>query len=225
MNVYLIGRTEPGDVAVALGARICTSKKGLGEAWDDAIWGDNERIIRNVVNMGHESVLEHMNFTFGIEGVSRVLLAQLTRQRIASFSVQNQRYTGANLDLVIPDSMATAGLLDEVVEAKKAVRKLYEKAVSLGVPEEDARYFTLQAGKTQLVMTMNARELRHFFSLRCCNRAQWEIRELADRMLRICREEAPAVFEDAGPGCVRGACPEGKKSCGKLRRDLEARKA
>lgn len=157
---------------------------------------------------GHESVLEHAAFTFEVDGVSRVLLAQLTRHRLASFSVQSQRYCGADLDTVTPDSMATPDLIDDIVAAKKAVRKLYEKSIALGVPDEDARYYTFQAGKTSLIVTMNARELRHFFSLRCCNRAQWEIRHLANEMLRLCKDVAPALFENAGPGCVRGRCPE-----------------
>lgn len=90
--------------------------------------------------------------------------------------------------------------------------------INAGVPAEDARYILPQGITTKLYMTMNARELRHFFSLRCCTRAQWEIRALADEMLRLCKEVAPALFEDAGPGCVRGKCPEGEKSCGHPRR-------
>lgn len=177
-----------------------------------------DHALRGALACGHESVLEHAVYTFQIEGVSRVLLAQLTRHRIASFSVQSQRYCGANLDTVTPDSMAREELVDDLVELKRKVQDLYEKAVSLGVPEEDARYYTLQGGKTQLIMTMNARELRHFFSLRCCNRAQWEIRELADIMLTLCRATSPELFEDAGCACMRGKpCPEGKRSCGKPR--------
>ncbi len=150
-----------------------------------------------------------------------MLLAQLTRHRIASFSVQSQRYCGADLDLVIPESMCLPELADETITAIKAVEKLYAHALELGVPQEDARYFTLQAGLTKLTMTMNVRELRHFFSLRCCNRAQWEIRHMADEMLRVCREQIPFMFDKAGPGCVNTGCPEGKRSCGNPRRDEE----
>lgn len=175
----------------------------------------HDKSLSRAMDGGHLSVLEHAAFTFRLSGVSRVLLAQLTRHRIASYSVQSQRYCGANLDLVIPDSMAREELVDEMIDVKKAVEKLYTKAVALGVPAEDARYFTLQGGKTSLIMTMNARELRHFFELRCCNRAQWEIRDMACQMLALCKIAAPELFKNAGPGCLRTGCPEGKMCCGK----------
>jgi len=180
--------------------------------------GDPMQALRGAMKSGHMSVLEHANFTFHVSGVSRVLLAQITRHRLASFSVESQRYTGADFGLVIPDSMARADLVDDIVTARKVVEDLYAKARSLGVPDEDARYLTFQAGKTALDLTMNARELRHFFSLRCCNRAQWEVRQLADEMLRLCKQVAPALFEHAGPGCVWDGCPEGDRCCGKPRR-------
>jgi thymidylate synthase (FAD) len=166
---------------------------------------------------GHESVLEHAVFTFEVDEVSRVLLAQITRHRLASFSVQSQRYCGANQNVVTPDSMVHPELLGDIVAVKKAVDRLYKHARELGVPHEDCRYYTLQGGHTGFVMTMNGRELRHFFSLRCCNRAQWEIRELDDKMLELVKEVAPVMFADAGPGCVRGHCPE-HKPCGRPRK-------
>jgi thymidylate synthase (FAD) len=76
-----------------------------------------------------------------------------------------------------------------------------------------------------MMVTMNVRELRHFFSLRMCSRAQWEIRALATEMHRLCMDVAPALFENAGPGCLRGACPEGEKTCGKRNEIRAARKA
>lgn len=218
MNVTLIRHTLTPEELVALGARLCYSKTDLLGLQQQVAKSDQEGFCRKVIGMGHESVLEHASFTFGVEGVSRVLLAQLTRHRLASFSVQSQRYCGANMELVIPDSMCIPELVDDIVAVRRAVEELYSKAVGFGVPEEDARYLTLQAGTTRLMVTMNVRELRHFFSLRCCRRAQWEIREMADEMLAICKQIAPALFEDAGPGCVRGHCPEGEKSCGKPRR-------
>ena len=218
MNVTLIRHTLTPEELVALGARLCYSKTNLLDLQQKVAKSDQEGFCRKVIGMGHESVLEHASFTFGVEGVSRVLLAQLTRHRLASFSVQSQRYCGANMELVIPDSMCIPELVDDIVAVRRAVEELYSKAVGFGVPEEDARYLTLQAGTTRLMVTMNVRELRHFFSLRCCRRAQWEIREMADEMLAICKQIAPALFEDAGPGCVRGHCPEGEKSCGKPRK-------
>lgn len=203
MNVTLIRFTPEPDKLCGEAAAICTGYTG-----------DPLKALRGALLSGHQSIMEHASFTFRVEGVSRVLLTQLTRHRIASYSVQSQRYCGANLDVVIPDSMVDPDLDDEIVEVRRAVEKLYDKAISLGKPAEDARYFTLQGGVTSLIVTMNARELRHFFSLRCCNRAQWEIRELARRMMAECSVVAPELFKDAGPGCLRGPCPEGKRSCG-----------
>ena len=201
MKVTLMRHTAEPEMLAGWAAAMCYNGKNPA------------RSLKVAMDGGHESVLEHVTFTFEIEGVSRVLLAQLTRHRLASYSVQSQRYCGANLDLVVPDSMVRPELVDDIIEAKKAVEKLYKKATKLGVPDEDARYFTFQAGQTKLVMTMNARELRHFFALRCCTRAQWEIRHMARQMLALCQDVAPAIFADAGPGCVRGSCPEGEKSC------------
>ena len=203
MNVTLIRYTPEPDKLCGEAAAICTGYTG-----------DPLKALRGALDSGHESVAEHVSFTFRVEGVSRVLLAQLTRHRVASYSVQSQRYCGADLDIVVPDSMECPELVHEIVDVRRAVKKLYNKAISLGTPQEDARYFTLQGGVTSLIVTMNARELRHFFSLRCCNRAQWEIRELARQMLADCSVVAPELFKDAGPVCLRGPCPEGKRSCG-----------
>ena len=173
--------------------------------------------------MGHDSVLEHASFTFGVEGVSRVLLAQLTRHRLASFSVQSQRYVSYEngFGYVMPPKIAALG-----EEAQTEYRRQMDEMHAwycawqekLGAGEgsnEDARFVLPGACETRLMMTMNVRELRHFFSLRMCSRAQWEIRALATEMHRLCMEVAPALFADSGPGCLRGACPEGSKSCGR----------
>lgn len=207
MSVALLAHTAEPDRLCGRAAAICTGYTG-----------DPVQALRGALKSGHESIAEHATFTFAIDGVSRVLLAQITRHRLASFSVQSQRYCGADLETVTPESMIRPELVDDIIEAKRVVKRLYDKAIALGVPAEDARYYTFQGGVTRKIITMNARELRHFFGLRCCNRAQWEIRELADEMLRLCREVAPVLFADAGPGCVRGGCPEGAKSCGKPRR-------
>ena len=128
---------------------------------------DPRKSLQIAMDGGHESVLEHVSFTFEVDEVSRVLLAQITRHRLASFSVQSQRYVGANLLTVTPETMVNPELLGDIVEVKRAVDRLYNHARKLGVPHEDCRYYTLQGGYTGFVMTMNARELRHFFSLRC----------------------------------------------------------
>ncbi len=207
MKITLIDRSDPAACMTAAG--LCYNAK------------DPYKALLNAIECGHESVLEHCKFTFLVEGVSRVLLAQLTRHRIASFSVQSQRYCGADLELVIPETIIQAGALKEAQKLAEHVNIVYDHLLSKGVPQEDARYFTLQGGMTKLTMTMNVRELRHFFSLRCCNRAQWEIRHMADEMLRVCRKEIPFMFDKAGPGCVSTGCPEGKRSCGNPRRDEE----
>lgn len=184
---------------------------------------DGHKALMNALKSGHESLIEHLNFTFLIEDVSRVTLAQLTRHRLASYSVESQRYCGANMQCVIPDTInCDDELLMDVHKLCDQVEAFYQKALQKGVPAEDARYLTFQGGVTNLVMTMNARELRHFFSLRCCNRAQWEIRELADEMLRLCKQAMPDVFASAGAPCRRGKCPEGERSCGRVKNENQS---
>lgn len=216
MLVRLMSYTPDPDFVAGRAAAICVG----GNIHDREACA---KALRGALASGHESVIEHNAFTFLIEDVSRVLLAQLTRHRMASFSVESQRYCGANLDTVTPVFMMHPDLFDDLNDLENHVREVYAKALELGVPEEDARYFTLQAGQTRLIMTMNARELRHFFSLRCCNRAQWEIRKLAEEMLKQCREVAPQIFAKAGCACMQGKpCPEGKRSCGYPRKEGEA---
>lgn len=176
-----------------------------------------ESSLKHAVESGHTSVLEHASFTFRIEGISRACLAQLTRHRLASFDVQSQRYVKLdNPGLVIPETIRKSDIAQEAENMMRCSMNMYTLLLASGVPAEDARYVTPQAVPTKLIMTMNARELLHFFSLRTCNRAQWEIREMADEMLKICRKRAPEIFGKAGPGCVCGGCPE-KKPCGRPR--------
>ena len=205
MKAELIAFTPTASVVCCDAAAVCTASD------------NGYRSLQHSLASGHESILEHAVFTFRIEGISRVTLAQLTRHRLASFSVESQRYV--KLDdwkAVIPDTITKSKFLQEADEQIRHSMDLYRRMVEAGIPAEDARYVTPQAITTNLVMTMNARELRHFFSLRCCNRAQWEIRHLADEMLRLCRKEAPILFETAGPGCVTGNCPE-SRPCGQPR--------
>lgn len=209
MNVQLLRYTLNPDTIAGVAAGICYNAKSPSRALDSAMHG------------GHYSVLEHAVFTFAIDDVSRVLLAQLTRHRLASFSVQSQRYCGANKQCVIPNTVDEHDYVRAFSTVWDAAYSLYEEMVAAGIPEEDARYIIPQGVTCKLIMTMNARELRHFFALRTCNRAQWEIRELADEMLKLCKKAAPALFEGAGCGCVSGHCPEGRRSCGKPRHESE----
>ena len=185
-----------------------------GEAAGTCYRSDGEKALKAAMSGGHESVLEHAVFTFRIRGVSRVLLAQLTRHRLVSYSVESQRYTNSRDNPVyLPLSIITSNIYEMVETHVEEAERLYAEMLGKGIPKEDARYILPQGVTTNLVMTANARELRHIFSLRCCNRAQTEIRGLAWKMLRLCQEAAPGLFKDAGPGCVRGRCPE-KKPCG-----------
>ncbi|MBR5878006.1 MAG: FAD-dependent thymidylate synthase [Akkermansia sp.] len=182
-----------------------------------------DRSLANAMDGGHLSVTEHATFTFEVEGVSRVLLAQLTRHRLASYSVQSQRYISLDnkFRYVVPKAIRDLGLA-QVREFEKQMEQMHKWYCiwqnKLGGPgekaNEDARFILPQATATSLIVTMNARELMHFFELRCYNRAQWEIREMADAMLRECKLVAPDLFRNAGPGCVRQYCPEGQRGCG-----------
>ena len=170
--------------------------------------------------MGHHSVLEHAVFTFSVEGVSRALTHQLVRHRVASYSQQSQRYVSMREPtFVTPHTVEGNEEASKVFEeTMAAIWEAYGKLESMGIPAEDARYLLPNGCTTNITITMNARELLHFFSLRCCNRAQWEIREMADRMLELCMEVSPVIFREAGPPCMRGPCPEGKLTCGHPRR-------
>ncbi|MDO5143017.1 MAG: FAD-dependent thymidylate synthase [bacterium] len=233
LNVTLLRHTLSPEETVALGAKLCYSRATIGSLSERISAADQTAFVEKIMGMGHESVLEHASFTFGVEGVSRVLLAQLTRHRLASFSVQSQRYVsyGSGFGYIVPPRIEALGE-DAVREYRHQMDTMHawycawqEKLGSGEGANEDARFVLPGACETRLMMTMNVRELRHFFALRMCNRAQWEIRALATQMHRLCMEIAPALFQDAGPGCLRGACPEGAKCCGKAAEVRMQRKA
>lgn len=214
MQVKLIRCTAAPEELCGEAAALCTGYEG-----------NPVNALKGALRRGHESVAEHASFTFRIEGVSRALLAQLTRHRIASFSVQSQRYVDmGDMSVVVPPSIEFDKVLyDEYRELMERVNSFYRWAVLRGVPKEDARYVTPQAACTKLIVTMNARELMHLFELRTCNRAQWEIRRMADLMLEECTVAAPEMFKNAGCACMQGKpCPEGKNTCGKPRKRVQA---
>ena len=173
-----------------------------------------KRLIKRVTGYGHTSVIEHASFTFSVEGVSRAMTHQLVRHRIASYTQQSQRYvTYDTLEkYVTPESVSGNADAKKVFdETLKKISETYQKLLELKIPKEDARFILPNAAKTNIIVTMNARELRHFFNLRCCVRAQWEIRDVAVEMLRQAKKAAPVLFEDCGPTCVElGYCTEGK---------------
>ena len=224
LKVILLRATPDPDEIVALGARLCYAQADVESLRERVEAKDQQAFVERVMERGHLSVTEHASFTFAVEGVSRALLAQLTRHRIASFSVQSQRYVSMadGFDYVVPPSISALGA-DAEAEFVRQMEQMHawycqwqEKLGGAGESaNQDARFVLPNAAATRLLVTMNARELLHFFELRCCNRAQWEIREMAWQMLACCREAAPALFAHAGPACVSGPCPEGKNTCGR----------
>ncbi len=217
MNVELLYHTPNPERAIATAARLCYAPVGAAELMETMSDERVKSVLGTIMRGGHFSTLEHASFTFAIEGVSRSLTHQLVRHRLASYNQQSQRYVKFKEDVpvVVPPVIAENEELQAIYdEAMAATSEAYLKLVAAGVPAEDARYVLPNACETKIVVTMNARELYHFFEVGCCNRAQWEIRELAWKMLELVRPLAPFVFAQAGPGCVKGACPEGKMCCG-----------
>ncbi|MGI6216989.1 MAG: FAD-dependent thymidylate synthase [Coriobacteriales bacterium] len=217
MNVQLLYHTENPERAVATAARICYASVGAAELMNTMSDEQVRSVLRTIMESGHYSTLEHASYTFAVDGVSRALTHQLVRHRLASFNQQSQRYVKFDEEpnVVVPDTVNADPELRKIFDsAIDSCWDAYAKLAQAGVPAEDARYVLPNACESKIVITMNIRELLHFFELRCCNRAQWEIREMANRMLDLVKPTAPYIFMDAGAPCRRGACPEGKMSCG-----------
>ncbi len=244
MKVELIAHTPEPEKLVATAAKLCYSSSGISGLREGLTEEKTESFIDMLVSIGHESVMEHVSFTFGIEGISRACSHQLVRHRIASYSQKSQRYVNesgfefitppaveelpeakAEFDRIIADITEgyekIADMLTEKHKAEFISEGLDEKSAASKarkLANEDARFLLPNACETKIVVTMNVRSLFNFFCHRCCNRAQWEIRAVAIEMLRLCRQEAPHLFAKAGPSCVmEGRCPEGKMSCGKMK--------
>ena len=216
MHVELLYHTPDPERAIATAARLCYAPVGAAELMQTLSDEKVRSVLRTVIMSGHHSTLEHASYTFAIDGVSRALTHQLVRHRLASYNQQSQRYVkfAQGLDVVKPETVQADPELERIFdEAVEAAVSGYQKLLDAGVPAEDARYLLPNAAESKIVVTMNVRELLHFFSLRCCKRAQWEIRQMALEMLELARPTAPYIFADAGAPCVRGACPEGKMSC------------
>lgn len=211
MRVKLISYTPEPEKVCALAMRLCHYQGNIEELEEKLTQSEISRLLKKAKVLQHLSIFEHASFNFYIEGISRVTTHQLVRHRIASYSQQSQRYVKLRDEYVIPETIEKdekrSNIYKEVLEKAFSA---YEELVKLGVPKEDARYLLPQAVESKIIVTMNARELLHFFTLRTCNSAQWEIRELAWKMLELVKEVAPTIFLDAGPPCFRGACPEGK---------------
>lgn len=244
MNVTLLSHTPEPEKLVATAAKLCYSSSDIGSLREGLTEDKIESFIDMLVSIGHESVMEHVSFTFGIEGISRACSHQLVRHRIASYSQKSQRYVNENgFEFVTPPEIeALPEAKDEFDRIMSELTQSYDKLADLlteshkarfladGLDErsaqskarklanEDARFVLPNACETKIVVTMNVRSLFNFFEHRCCNRAQWEIRVVANEMLRLCIGAAPHIFAHAGPSCVaEGRCPEGKMSCGKMK--------
>lgn len=242
LQVTLIAHTPEPERVVAAAAKLCYSKAGATNLLEGLTEEKSARFLTMLSDLGHASPVEHASFTFAIEGVSRALLAQITRHRLASYSVQSQRYVRLDdFQFVIPPEvernpeakalflaamqeqgkayLAIAAALQKTQQAELMAAGLSEseaKQKAEKLANEDARFVLPNACETKLVVTMNVRSLNHFFQLRCCNRAQWEIRRLAEEMLKLVYPVAPHLFAGAGPGCIaEGKCSEGKMTCGK----------
>ncbi|PAB57561.1 FAD-dependent thymidylate synthase [Anaeromicrobium sediminis] len=247
MNVKLIQYTNEPEKVVATAAKLCYSPSGVDEIQKGLDDEKIEKFISMLMGLGHESPIEHINFTFAAEGISRVLTHQLVRHRIASYSQQSQRYVKLDqFEYIIPPSIkGIKEAEDKFIKAMEEDQKTYDELVGIlqkkhmdkflkdGISEkkaksmaekkaiEDSRYVFPNACETKIVFTMNARTLMNFFHHRCCERAQWEIREMATRMLMEVRKAAPNIFKYAGPNCLKGTCPEGAMTCGNIKAVIE----
>ena len=240
-TVQLLSHTGEPEKIIAAAAKLCYSPVGVDSLLEGLDDEKSAKFVGMLADLGHESPIEHVAFTFAIEDVSRALLAQITRHRIASFSVQSQRYVRENkFEYIMPPAVAECPAAREVFlkameDAQRAygeiaalLQEKHQGALAAGAPAkdavkaaeksaiEDARFVLPNACETKMVVTMNARSLQNFFRLRCCNRAQWEIRDVAQQMLELVLGVAPTLFQKAGPACVRGACSEGRMGCGKM---------
>lgn len=241
MKVELISYSPNPDSVVAASARLCYSAVGIDEINQRMSEEEKSKLVKNLVSVGHFSPVEHVSFTFAIEGISRTCSHQIVRHRLASYSQQSQRYVKAEqFEYIIPPQIeeneeAKKIFIEQMESSHKAYEKItklleeknYENLIGEGKSEkraknagekisiEDARYVFPNAAATKMVVTMNARSLHNFFRLRMCERAQWEIREVAYAMLEEAKKVAPVIFKNAGPSCVGGECSEGDMSCGK----------
>lgn len=226
LNVVLLRHTPGPEEVVAMAAKLCYSPAGVEELRQRIETSDQAAFVERLASIGHLSPIEHVSFTFGIEGISRACSHQLVRHRLASYSQQSQRYVKEDaFDYIVPPSIRQDPDASREFEAFMAeaqqrynaiIKHLEAKGIKGEAANQDARYVLPNAAETKIVVTMNARELLHFFRVRCCNRAQWEIRAMAERMLSLVKDVAPTIFKKAGPGCLYAPCPEGNMTCGKI---------
>ena len=243
LKVELLARTPDALALIYAAFRQCYHAGFVAEMWPKLLSGQVGReaqadFVRKVLESGHDSPIEHASFTFAVEGISRACSHQIVRHRIASYSQQSQRYVdGSDMDFILPPAIAKIpearqrfeAFMTEVGSAYRDLKAILEAHGRKDKAKEDARFVLPQASETKIVITMNCRALLHFFHLRCCLRAQWEIRALAEAMLDICKAELPAIFAAAGAKCESlGFCPESPRfACGKYptRADMDKGRA
>ncbi|MEG2353906.1 MAG: FAD-dependent thymidylate synthase [Clostridium sp.] len=234
VKVKLIAYTPNPENIIASAAKLCYSSVGIDEIQGNLTEEKQQKFLEMLMSLGHESPIEHVSFTFGIEGVSRSLTHQLVRHRIGSYSQQSQRYVKLNqFEYIIPPAIEKNENARQIfTKSMQSSQKSYDELIDILMHDyinkgmntktaekksiEDARYVFPNACETKIIVTMNARSLMNFFHHRCCDRAQWEIRNLADQMLREVKMVSPTLFKYAGPNCVKGKCSEGKMTCGKV---------
>lgn len=238
-KIKLLSMTPNAKELIFAAARQCYTGGWVGDTWqecedgkiqvvdlnDQHICTDKEidNLVKYLKESGHTSVLEHVKFTFAIDDISRVLSHQLVRHRLASYSQQSQRYVNLKSEFSMDNYVTPPKIKKNKVASIKYrnilsdIQKSYNELIGLGIEPEDARFVLPNAAKTRIVVTMNCVALLHFFDLRSCSLAQWEIRDLSDKMLEICKDKLPVVFKNAGSRCISlGYCPESsKRSCGK----------
>ena len=247
-KVRLLGYTtsmngEGPEAIVAAAGKLCYSKVGVEQIAEKMTEEDVIKFLGLLTNLGHYSPFEHANFTFGIEGISRACSHQIVRHRTGKYSQQSQRYVDleSTFQIIIPPEIEKCpeaveiykkSIINDFDVYKNITETLEHKYINEGLDKktankkaiEDARFSLPNACETKLVMTMDARNLINFFDKRCCNRAQWEVREVANQMLDLVLEVAPHLFAKAGAKCVFGKCPEGKMSCGEKQEPREKQK-
>lgn len=227
MKVTLINHTPEPEKMAAIAARMCYTPKTATEMMDNLTDEEIGRMVMKGIESHHDSLFEHITFTFVVEGVSRVLSHQFVRHRVGTtFHQKSQRHVKSSIfkESVTPPSIAQKP--EALKEFRKILREIdtaYEKLIAMGISKDDARFVYPNATETQLMVTMNARQLIHFFSLRCCKRASWEIQQMANLMLEECRNVSPLIFNHVGPNCYlnNGRCPEGEMTCGDCSRMTE----
>lgn len=176
MRIELVQATDNPIELISTIASICYGK-------EEAIYP--LKLVNSLFKSGHHSVFEHVYYTFKIEGISRVCLAQLTRHRHASFTVRSQRYCNeSDMDYIIPNNILNNKLLNKAYEDTIAIAyQTYDYLIDCGVKKEDARFILPEANTTELYISLNLRELIHINELRTSKSAQWEIRDLVSKMV------------------------------------------